>query len=172
MKMKRFFVLALSVLMLVSVVTACGGPSEDEGTAQEPIAVDLLALYNSMAAKHEFGEGYMADLTEEPEMLESYYPGLSESETAQLVIRVPVISAGVNEIALVECKDEATADQVEQILRDRATSQAEGGALYPESTEAWGNSAVIRQGNYMALIASAEWQNDLADEFNAAFVAE
>ena len=48
-------------------------------------------------------------------------------------------------------------------------SQAEGGAWYPESMEAWGKAQVIQRGTYVAMIASASYQQEMADAFNALF---
>ena len=55
------------------------------------------------------------------------------------------------------------------ILQTRVDSQAEGGAWYPESMEAWGKAQVIQRGTYVAMIASASYQQEMADAFNALF---
>ena len=47
--------------------------------------------------------------------------------------------------------------------------QAEGGAWYPESMEAWGKGTVDQQGTYVAMIASAEYQDDIAARWQALF---
>ena len=56
-----------------------------------------------------------------------------------------------------------------EILQDRIDVQADGGAWYPESMEAWSRGIVIRQGTYVGMIASAEHQDEIAEAFNRKF---
>ena len=105
----------------------------------------------------------------EDELLDSYYPGLGEIPAKQLSVKAPMISAVVNEIVLMECEDQEGADEAAAILQDRVTTQAEGGAWYPASMEAWGNAQVVQQGTYVALIATDGTQNEIAEQFNALF---
>ena len=55
------------------------------------------------------------------------------------------------------------------ILQERADAQAEGGAWYPESMEAWSNAQVIQEGTYAALIASSQHQDELVSSFQEQF---
>ena len=97
----------------------------------------------------------------EGETLESYYPGLAELATEQLVAKAPMMSSVVNEIVLVQCASEEDAAAAAAILQERADAQAEGGAWYPESMEAWSNAQVLQEGTYAALIASSQHQDEL-----------
>ena len=106
----------------------------------------------------------------EGEMLGSAYPGLSEIPTEQLVAKMPIMSAVVNEMVFMECKTEADAENAAAILQDRIDLQAGGGAWYPESMEAWSKGIVIRQGSYVGMIASAEHQDEIAEKFNQLFL--
>ena len=117
--------------------------------------------------RFEWDENYMVEVTDD--LLESYYPGLSEYTLKQQIIRMPLMSAVVNEVAFVECENEEDAAKVAEIFQKRIDDQAEGGAWYPESMAAWSEGEVITRGNYVALIASASYQKELSDAFNALF---
>lgn len=159
--MKRRMTLAIVCLLALSLLTACGG-----GKQQVP-DVDLAAFCAEKAAELGWDENYLADI--EGELLENYYPGLGEIPTKQLVAKAPMMSFVVNEVVFLQCENEEDAAKAAAILQERIDTQAEGGAWYPESMEAWGRGQVIQQGTYVAMIASAEYQEDWADSFNALF---
>ena len=87
----------------------------------------------------------------------------------QLIAKAPMISAVVNEIVLAECGTEEDAATAASILQDRVDAQAEGGAWYPESMETWSNAQVVQNGTYVAMIATADHQEEIAEQFNALF---
>lgn len=159
--MKRNIAMLIA-LTLVCLLAACGDK------AAETKDVDLEEFYAAAAEEYEWGENYMADI--EGELLDSYYPGLGEIPTKQFVAKMPVMSSVVNEMVLMECENETDAEKAAAILRDRIDVQAEGGAWYPESMEAWSKAIVIQQGNYVGLIASAEHQDEIAEGFNNKFL--
>ena len=109
----------------------------------------------------------MADV--EGELLEGYYPGLSEIPAKQLVVKVPAMSSDVNEIVLMQGETEEDAESAAAILQARIDAQAEGGAWYPESLEAWKAAKVLREGTYVALIASGAHQEVLEEQFRLQF---
>ena len=160
--MKKMMTLALTALMLLSLLTACGSKKEEA-----PANVDLTAFYTALEESYDWGGGYMADI--EGEMLESYYPGLAAIETEQFMAKMPLMSAVVNEVVFLQAKSEEDAAAAASILQERVTMQAEGGAWYPESMEAWGKAKVIQNGTYVAMIASAEYQDEIVEKFNALF---
>ena len=70
--------------------------------------------------------------------------------------------------------DMKTADKAAEILQKRIDYQVgdetnPGGAWYPESIESWKQAQVIREGTYVAMIASAEHQADIAEKFQQQF---
>lgn len=160
--MKKIAIFLLAAAML-SVLSACGGRKDTN-----PVQVDLQAFFTSLQDEHDWGEGYLVDI--EGEMLDSYYPGLAEIETKQFVAKMPTMSAVVNEMVFMECTTEEGAEQAAAILQERIDLQAEGGAWYPESMEAWSRGSVIRHDTYVAMIASAEEQDDIAEDFNELFL--
>ena len=109
----------------------------------------------------------MVDIEEE--MLDSYYPGLKDIPEEQLLAKMPMMSSVVNELVFMECDTEEDASNAVRILQDRIDVQANGGAWYPESMEAWSHGIVIQQGTYVAMIASAEHQDEITEAFNQKF---
>ena len=162
--MKRIFTLLLTAALLTTLLTGCGSSGKQETT------VDLNALWTEISElDSDWGETYFVDLTEDPELLENYYPGLGDIPTKQMVAKAPMMSFVVNEVVFLQCENEEDAAKAAAILQERIDTQAEGGAWYPESMEAWSRGQVIQQGTYVAMIASAEHQEDWADSFNALF---
>ncbi|MDO4315450.1 MAG: DUF4358 domain-containing protein [Oscillospiraceae bacterium] len=161
--MKRLTALTLAALALLGLLTACGG---EEETATPD--VDLAAFYADVEEGYGWVDGYMVDI--EGDMLDSYYPGLSDIETKQFVAKMPLMSSVVNELVFMQCETEDGAELAAGILQDRITIQSEGGAWYPESMEAWSRGIVIRQGTYVAMVASAEHQDEIAEGFNQKFL--
>ena len=159
--MKRIITILMTCVLMVGLLAGCGGKKE---TVPD---VDLTACFDQMRQDAGFDEFYMTDL--EGEMLDSYYPGLSEIPTKQFLAKAPMMSGVVNEVVLMQCENEDDAAKAVTILQQRITDQAEGGAWYPESMEAWSRGQVIQNGTYVAMIASAQFQSDWADAFNALF---
>ena len=155
--MKRIPVSVL--IMLLLVLTACGG-----NKAQAPSA-DLEGFYGEM--QQEFGWDSL--ISTEGEMLDVYYPGLSRLNTKQLIAVAPMMSAVVNEMVFLEAESEEEAIRAESILQRRLEDQINGGAWYPESIAAWEKGEVIREGTFVALIASNERQEEVAERFRALF---
>ena len=159
--MKRIVTILMTCVLMVGLLAGCGGKKE---TVPD---VDLTACFDQMVKDAGFDEFYMTDL--EGEMLDSYYPGLSEISTKQFLAKAPMMSGVVNEVVLMQCENEDDAAKAVSILQQRITDQAEGGAWYPESMEAWSRGQVIQNGTYVAMIASSQFQSDWADAFNALF---
>ena len=157
--MKKMIALALAAFMMASLA-ACGSKKEE---AKE---VDLTAFYDTLAAEYDWTD-YLADT--EGEMLEMYYPGLGEITTKQMIAKAPRMSSVVNEMVFLQCETEDDAAKAAEILQQRIDTQAEGGAWYPESMEAWGRGVVDQQGTYVAMIASAEHQDAIVESWKAQF---
>ena len=161
--MKKWMILVLAAAMLL--LTACGSKEA------ETVDVDLEAFYGTLEEQYGWSQS-MVDI--EGEMLEAYYPGLKDVPAVQLVAKMPMMSAVVNEMAFLRCETEEDAAKAAEILQDRIDYQVgdennPGGAWYPESIAAWEKGEVICQGVYVAMIASAEHQAEIADSFNALF---
>lgn len=164
--MKKRAVLILAGLMAL-LAAGCGGAASGGQSGAETAEASLSVVYAGMEEACGWDADYMADV--EGEMLESYYPGLSEISTEQLIAKVPAMSSDVNEIVLLQCGTGEDAESAAAILQARIDSQIEGGAWYAETLEAWQSAKVLRQGTYAALIASGEFQETLEDQFNRQF---
>lgn len=168
--MKKLLTLALAAIMTLSLLTACGGETAPQND------VDLTAFYNTLAEEYGWVEDAASSGPDdvlmsniEGDLLESYYPGLADVATEQLIAKAPMISAVVNEIVLAQCATEEDAATAASILQDRVDAQAEGGAWYPESMETWSNAQVIQEGAYVAMVACAQHQAEIVEQFQQLF---
>ena len=184
--MKKILTLILTLTMLLSLA-ACGAkeetktpvedqpqeetqqpeetPAESEGAAE----IDLAAFYTALCDKYQENFPANMSLAEMPEMLDGFYPGMTEIETKQLEIYQPMMGAVVCEIALVEVANEADVAAVKEILQARIDAQVDGGAWYPDSIEGWkNNSRIVDNGNYVMMIAYSGC-DEIVDAFNALF---
>lgn len=171
--MMRKLAMTMTILLTLGLLTACGSSSKEETETKE---VSLSDFYTELSAEYHWTEdaensqeGDLLLTTIEGEMLESYYPGLGEVSAKQLLVKAPLMSSVVNELVLMECETAEDTQKAVEILQARVDAQAEGGAWYPESMEAWGKAKVVQNGNYVAMIASAEHQDEIVDQFNALF---
>lgn len=161
--MKRVFTVTLTALLAIATLVGCGS-SNDESIAP---SMTLEAFYQELATEYGWDEMFMAEL--DADMQEMFYPGIADVNTVTVIARAPMMSAVVSELVLVECADEEAATQMVAILEERMSTQALGGAWYPASMEAWGNAHVMQRGNYVALIASEEHQDDIVAKWDALF---
>lgn len=161
--MKKLMTLVLAAMMMTAVLGGCGSKKEEAKN------VDLNAFYSEIAAEYGWDDNTMMNIPDDPELLEMYYPGISEVKTTQLIAKAPMMSAVVNEVVFLQCETEEDAAKAAEILRSRITMQAEGGAWYPESMEAWSKGTVDQQGTYVAMIASAQNQADITARWQAQF---
>lgn len=176
---KKILTLLLALTMVLSLA-ACGGNSdadnnlnsepESSATIDTAVQADLTKFYESLVSN--YGDDFPADvsLTDEPEFLESMYPGLTDLATKQLLAYQPMMSAVVGEIVLIELENGDDMEAAMTILQNRIDYQVnENGAWYPESIEGWANnSRIVTNGNYLMMIAWSECDSAVAD-FNALF---
>lgn len=140
-------------------------------TPEAPAAgsVDLNAFYLSLVES--YGENFPAtmNLCEAVEMLDGFYPGMSEIDAKQMMIYQPMMGAVVCEIALVEVVNSADIDAVKAMMQARIDTQVDGGAWYPESIEGWkNNSRIVVNGNCVMMIAYSDC-DAIVDAFNGLF---
>lgn len=155
-------------------------PSDGQNTTQEKpteeqpessSSVDLAAFRDSVTSSG----SWPAMAAVEGEVLDSYYPGLSDITTNQCLVSYSMISASVGEIALVEVKNASDVQAVKDIFQARIDYQVgddenPGGAWYPGSIEGWKTgSRIVSNGNYVMLVALSEGADDVVSSFNALF---
>ena len=171
--MMRKLAMTMTLLLAMGLLTACGSSSTEETETKE---VSLSDFYTQLCEEYHWTEdaqnsqeGDLLMTTIEGDMLESYYPGLGDVAAKQLLVKAPLMSSVVNELVLVECETAEDTQKAVEILQDRVDAQAEGGAWYPESMEAWGKAKGVQNGNYVAMVASAEHQDEIVEQFNDLF---
>lgn len=157
--MKRMRLAAF--LAVVLLLSGCG--------AKEETTVDLTAFFDRLDQSYAWGETYFMEQDEES--LDSLYPGLKDLPAKQLVVKVPRMSAAVNEYVFAEFETEEDAEAAGEILRQRVQTQAQGGAWYPESMAAWEQAKVLVRGRYVAMIAGGENQEALEKAWEDQFAA-
>lgn len=127
--------------------------------------VDLKAFFEELGQKYEMA----ATMEVDSETMDYLFPGLNEIKTLQCVAYTPMISAVVSEYVFVQCENADDAEAVRVILQNRMDEQANGGAWYPASMEAWSKAVVLVKDNYVLLIANAEHAEDIKADFLAKF---
>ena len=155
-------------LTLVLSLAACGG--KDDAPQETAKDVNLTDFYNTLLEEKEWPEL----MALEGELLDSFYPGLSEISTRQCLVNSAAISAAVGEIALVEVENSEDVQAVSDIFQARIDYQVgddsnPGGAWYPETIEGWkNNSKIASNGNYV-MLAVGDHAADAVLSFNELF---
>lgn len=170
--MKKFIALLLALVMALALV-ACGAkdngdagkndgdvPSntqtdtdKDTKTDGDVQAVDLRAAYDAAIAQVNEALGSEAPVlleTTDMDMLDSYYPGIKDVATKQLVaFQSPTGTAC--EVIMVEVENAADAETVRQLFQTRVDSMADN-TTYPEEAGMWKNQATVSvNGSYVVL---------------------
>lgn len=133
--------------------------------------VDLTAFYETLSAD----EDWPAMMLAEGEVLDAFYPGLSDIAANQCAVYTAMISASVGEIALVEVQNAGDVQKVKDIFQARIDYQVgddenPGGAWYPQTIEGWKDgSRIVSNGNFVMLVATYEKSDDVVAAFNALF---
>ena len=177
--MKKIVTIAMSALLILGLA-ACGGNGGNGGNS-ETADVDLESFYTGLAEEYgwtedveNIGPNDLLLSTIEGEMLESYYPGLSEIPAKQLVAKAPTMSAVVNEVVFIQCETAEDAEKAAEIFQARidymvGDGTSPGGAWYPGPTAQWtNNSRVVSNGNYVMMVVH-ENCDDIVDAFNGLF---
>ncbi len=161
--MRRILSLALASA-LVLCMAACGNSGSSSGSSgSAEFSVDLETFYSDNAT-----EDFPAVESPADDMLESLYPGISDIERVQTVIKVPMMTSVAFEAAMVEVADAGDVAAMQDIFQARIDAQVDGGAFYPETIEQWQNaSQIVTRGNYVCLFVVPEEYGDLAGAFNA-----
>ena len=166
--MKRIVSILALLTLSLALLAGCGSSGTGGSSAEEGSGtVDLNAFFQSLETKYQWGEDYFMDLDDET--LAATYPGLEEFTFKQKVAKMPMMTAAVNEFVFLECESADDTAAVGQILKTRVETQRDGGAWYPESMAAWGEAHVLITDQYVALIASSEYQDQIESAWNHQF---
>ena len=139
--------------------------AEPEVEGDAPAAEGTLgAFFTTLTGNYEMA--MLADM--DRDITDAYLPGLNDISLVQSVLKMPMMSAVVCDIYLVECENTEDVEKVVEIFEARKQAQVDGGAWYPESIAAWELTEIVTSGNYVALFAHAN-AADMAADFDAAF---
>lgn len=171
--MKRIIALCTAAVLCLSLLSSCG----TTGKVEEPDPVDLAAFAQTLMENHEFS-GFMDRIdTEDPDMgefmsdmLNNYYPGLTDLDLEQMEVYMSMISFSSGELALVQAKSADDAAKVKGIFQARVDSKStEGANNYPEEVEMWQRSSqVASNGSYVMLVCHED-ADAIVGEFNGLF---
>ena len=143
---------------------------DDQPGSDGEEASPLKDFYATLQAKY---EGLDAMMVIEGELLETYYPGLSEiAAVEEIYLQETMITTANVAVGMVKLSEDATLEDitaVQEILQARITTQAEGGAWYPESCETWKNGIITSVSNTVGMFVYPEQAQELADAFTEAF---
>ena len=114
--------------------------TEDSG---ETAAQSLADFYAGLQENYD-GLGMMTAY--EGELLDNYYPGLSDIAVEEILIQETAMTMANSAVALVHVTDSADVETVKSILAARAQTQADGGAWYPASCETWPTPSLSPRG--------------------------
>lgn len=170
--MKKKFLAPLMALALALSLAACGGGSSPPDAPQKD--VDLTAWYNELNESTLQTEDWPMQMPLEGELLDTYYPGLSEISTKVCQVSTAAISSAVGELAVVEVENAEDVSAVEAIFQARIDYQVgdennPGAAFYPDTIESWQQTAqVVSQGNCVLLAAGGP-AGAIVESFNNLF---
>lgn len=156
-------ILSLGLVLALSLTVLAGCTNKGGQTSAE---VNLEEFYQTIFTDPENTPAMGAM---EGEMLDAFYPGLTEVELKQTVAYMPMITAVACEIVMVECANSADVDTVKEIFQARIDSQVGNHFNYPAVIEAWEKEAkVVSNGNYVALFLISGMSDQVVENFNAA----
>ena len=162
--MKRVLILALSIIMAISLA-ACSKTKDNTNENQNPNTnqeeqtpnietFDLKEVYNSILASQENSEGLTLFEETDDEIIESFYPGISDIALKQKAFYFPPIAGFACEIALVEVEDSKDVEKVKQIFNYRIKTGATTEGCDPGLEEVWERNAKVQSdGNYVCMVA-------------------
>lgn len=132
--------------------------------------VDLSGFFDTLFPDPSNAPAVM-NLAEDPAMLDGFYAGLSEIETKQCYVYMPMMTAVPFELALVEVANAADVAAVKDILQARIDTEVANSMNYPMVVENWElNSRIVDNGNYVMMIAYQEC-DDVVATFTSLFSA-
>ena len=150
--MKKLFVLVLT-LMMAMALCSCGDKKDNGPEPGTPVDNFYQGILN---AQPEGVEDLILFEEFNPEMIESFYTGLSDIELSQQAFYMPPIVTHPCEIALVEVKNSADIEKVVDIFKARIALGADN-TTYPESAAGWKLYAQVQQsGNFVCMIVLPE----------------
>ena len=183
--MKKITAIVLSLVLVLSVLTACGKKTETPAEPQPtnpttpteptqpaepavPTDLDLNVVYEQIvaAATKDTTETLILFPESNPDLLESFYPGLKDIALKQKVLYMHPVTGAPSEIFLVEAENAADVSKITDIVKARVDSASKDTG-YPENAKVWGERASIQSaGNYVGMVCFFEPFTVPEDIFN------
>ena len=155
MKRNRLFALILASVMVLSLLTACGGKKEEK-------QVDLPELWASMEENLELP----AMMEMDDDALDFLY-GINADDLESYVARVPMMNVHATEFFLAKVKD-GKLDTVKKALEDRQANLEQQWSMYlPDQYALVKNAQLVVNGNYL-FFCIAEDADSVVKLFNDA----
>ena len=155
MKPNRLFALILSAVLILSLLTACGGKKEGK-------QVDLPELWASMEENLELP----AMMEMDDNALDFLY-GMDAADLESYVGRIPMMNVHATEFFLAKVKD-GKMDDVKKILENRQSNLEQQWSQYlPDQYALVKNAKLVTNGNYV-LFCISEDADSVVNAFNDA----
>ena len=153
--MKKIISLLLALTLVLSLA-ACGGKAE------EAVHVDVNALYESYSE-------YMPDVFYPDEDTMMNFLGINAEDCAQYKIAICAEGMRADEVWLIEAKDEAAMERLNQLAQTRIKAKLEETVTYtPDQYVIVEKAELLTNGLYLALFISPD-VDALKAGFEAAF---
>ena len=175
--MKRIIALCTAAALCLTLLSACSAGKEDSPSQAPGKDVHLAPFAQTVTENHDMG-GFLQRIdADDPDMgefmadmLNNYYPGLTDLELEQMEVYMSMISFSSGELALVQAKNADDAARVKEIFQARIDSKStEGANNYPEEVEMWQRSArTAEYGSYVMLVCHED-ADAIVSEFNDLF---
>jgi hypothetical protein len=147
--MKKYFALAVAVVLIVCTLAACGG------SAKEVVLKDIM---NDINSKYGISD---LKVLESASDLNRYY-NIAEEDVKQFAAELTTAASQYNEVILVEAVDADAAGRVATMLNNHLDAQVNTAKSYDQDTLAMVESCkVVTKGNIVYLVIG-----DKADEKN------
>ena len=145
-RMKRYTAALLSLLLVLGLAACSGGG--DKGAFE----MDVQQVYEELTALPD-----MPAMIVLPEDKALDFLGLDMSQCVQAVAAISAMNIQADEIWLVEAKDGSAAAEIEELARTRVEQRMEEFKNYaPDQYQVLENAAILREGNYVVLLASQD----------------
>ena len=157
--MKKLTALALAILMLASLLAACGSDSD----SKKESSVDLKGLLSDINTEFDISETTVQGLKilESTDELDRYYM-ISGDDIKQFAAERTSSSTDFTEIVIVEANGSEEVDKIVKQLNSRLDAQRNTAKSYnPDSVEVLEKCEVKTSGNFVYMVI-----NDKCDEIN------
>lgn len=150
--MKKMIPLMLA-LALTLALCGCGSTKAEAPQPGTPVST----FYQGVLDVQPEGADELVFFEESnPDMIESFYPGLAAIPLAQQAFYMPPVATHPCEIVLVEVAQADQVEDVEEIFRTRIELGADN-TTYPDSAAGWQKFAQVQtSGNFVCMIVLPE----------------